>query len=294
MGDDWAVEVPTVHFGLHGGRDFFWLLWRQYNEHRMVAPRFLFVVLGDLTSLNTKSIMLFSAAMFIATYLMLIVLVRRYCDHWLGPIGLLLLGAVWFSLSDYESALLSTQLAWYLVLFFLMACMLALSRRRLSWWVLVVAGVIAILGSYSSLQGLILWPLGLIYLYRRRSELPRTRLTMALWIVLACATTAFYFWDYNFTQAQGPSSFSTVIHDPLGSLKFFFVVVGNVVPSDAPSAYGWHVFVGVLVTLGAIAVLVVSVGEVRRDAVSYTHLDVYKRQAVASRRPGRSIGPRPQ
>lgn len=263
--DDWAVEVPTVHFGLHGGRNFFWLLWLQYNEHRMVIPKLFFIVLGGMTSLNAKTVMLFSAGVFIATFVVLLSLVRRYAGRLPGPLGLVLLGAVWFSLADYESALLSTQLAWYLVLFFFMACLLALSHETMTWWVVAGAALLAVAASYSSLQGFAVWPVGLICLWRRLPDVPRPRPVFILWIGSAVASAGLYFWGYNFSSAQGPSSLSAVMRNPLGLLKFFFVDVGNVVPSFSHSSYGWHLVVGVLITAGAFGVLALSVREVGRD-----------------------------
>ena len=53
----------------------------------------------------------------------------------------------------------------------------------------------AVVGSYSSIQGLLIWPIGLVLLYHRR----RPTWAFLTWIVTALAAPALYFHNYHFT-----------------------------------------------------------------------------------------------
>ena len=264
--DDWSVEVIAAHLGPHLGKPFFQNLWLQYNEHRLVVPKLLFMVFGELTALNVKTMMMFNAVMFVATYVILLRLIRTYCGRSPGALALLLLGAVWFSLSDFESALLSAQLSWYLILFLLLLCLLVMARERVNYWVIGGAVVIAVLASISSLQGLILWPVGLLCLWRRRNEILQWRRMSLLWVICAGATTAFYFRGFNLsTSATGGSSPTLTLDHPITALKFFFVDVGSVVPGGGAYSYLLHGLLGIGLTGLGVAVLVRSMTEVRRN-----------------------------
>ena len=63
-------------------------------------------------------------------------------------------------------------MAWYLVLLSLAATIALLDRPTLTLPTFVAAAVVAVVGSYSSTQGLLIWPVGLVLLYLRgRTEM---------------------------------------------------------------------------------------------------------------------------
>ena len=73
------------------------------------------------------------------------------------------------SIVQAENTLWGFQLAWYLVLVLLAGVIFILDRPSLSTLESTAAVVLAVLGSYSSLQGLFIWIAGLLLLlYRRR------------------------------------------------------------------------------------------------------------------------------
>ena len=86
------------------------------------------------------------------------------------------------TLAQWQNTIWGFQMAWYLVV-------LALARDdrphsigpSLRWAIFVVAIVAAVVGSYSSLQGLLIWPVGLVLLYHRRRSLQ----AMIVWVIAA-------------------------------------------------------------------------------------------------------------
>jgi len=158
--DDWS-QAPLVSDGLHHNIRITspGQLWAQYSEARLVVTNVLVIGFGYVNRLNLRSVVLFSAFVFVATYFLMLVVLRRYLGRPLtfGPV--FSLGVVWFSLAGVSNALWAFQLAWYLVLFFLFAAIFFLCvwpRHRPV--ALTLAIVAAILGSLSMVQGFLIWP----------------------------------------------------------------------------------------------------------------------------------------
>ena len=111
-------------------------------------------------------------------------------------------------------------MAWYLVLLGLAVTLFLLDRPSLTWLVLAGAMAAAVVGSFSSLQGLLIWPMGLVLLYLRR----RPWRMIVVWIISAIVTGAIYFYNYNFASVSGPSYWLT---HPFGATSIFLFSVGN-------------------------------------------------------------------
>jgi hypothetical protein len=211
--------------------------------------------------------MLTSAGLLALSFVLLVVVARDGGPKPPGPLGVVLLGGVWFSLADYESALLASQLPWYLVIFFLLVCLYMLSRSPLRTRHLVGAGVVAALASVSAVQGLLLWPVGVLCLWRGRAANRLWRQMLAAWTVAATVTSSAFFWHYDLRRAAGASSGFFALRHPIASVNFFFVCVGNVLPSGDPRSFGWHFALGVVVVVVALAVLALSLHQAPRRHV---------------------------
>jgi len=260
--DDWSM-VPIVHAALHGHLSW-GQLWTQHNEHRVLVPNLSFIAFGWLVALDAKTIMLASAALFVVAYGLFLAVVRAYAGRRPDWASTLLLGAVWFSLSDVESTLLAYQITWYFVVFFLLVLLALLARPRLRAPMLLLCGVVAVAASYSSLQGLFLWPVGLLCLWRRRGDLARPGRVLWSWALAGSATAALYFIDFHLSEAGG-GSFRYAFDHPFTAIQFLLAEIGNFVPSLSPGSLHWHEALGLLVVVLAAAVVVASVREVRRD-----------------------------
>jgi hypothetical protein len=112
-------------------------------------------------------------------------------------------------------------MAWYLVLLSLAAAILLLDRITLTWVALVGALAVAVVGSFSSLQGLLIWPTGLVLLYFRR----RSVAYIGVWMAGAIASALLYFRGYN---SVTPDPQFAIDH-PVMALKFFLLSLGDVV-----------------------------------------------------------------
>jgi hypothetical protein len=244
--DDWSV-VPLVHGSLHDHLSI-GALWALHNQNRMLVPNLVYVGLATLTHDNTSVVILLSAIVFAFTFAVFLLSFRSYLGRTVTPLMVLILGAVWFSLIDWQNALWAFQFAWYLIVFFLITTIYCLQRR---WF--VAALTLAVLASFSSFQGLALWPVGAVMLLWQSRRWDRW---MLIWGGAAVATAAGYFWHYSYK--------STLPHSPGLMVKFFLIELGEVVPRA--NDLGLHELFGAATLVAAVFVVVQSVRH-DRDAL---------------------------
>ena len=214
-GDQWS-DIQLIADSYSGHLSFS-DLWAQHNENRILFPNLIVLLLSRTTNLNVLVEEYVGAAMLIASTGLLIFAHRRrvglaWIYYW--PVALLMLSFV-----QFENTLWGFQLAWYLVLLAVAVTFTVLDRPILTWWWLTLAIVSAVVASYSSLQGLIVWPTGLLLLYYRSRPKPFT----IGWIAAAAVTVALYVVNY----VNGGDS--SVVGHPMAALQFYFVGVGDVI-----------------------------------------------------------------
>ena len=191
-------------------------LWAPHTENRILFPNLIVLLLSRTTNFNVLVEEYLSAAMLVASAGLFVFAHRRrvglawiyYC-----PVAILMLSFV-----QHQNTLWGFQLAWYLVLFAVAVTFTLLDRPILTWWWLTASVAAAVVASYSSLQGLIVWPTGLLLLYYRNRSKPFT----IAWISAAAVTVAFYFLHFI------PGSDYVVGH-PFAALQFYFVAIGDVI-----------------------------------------------------------------
>ncbi len=226
-------------------------LWAQHNEHRMFFPNLIVVALVHTTHLDVRVEEYLSFVLLVAATALLIWAHKRRspATPWLYycPVALLT-----FSLVQYENMLWGFQVAWYLVLLSLALVVNLLDRYRLGWLPLVGAIAAAAVGSYSSFQGLFIWPVGLVLLYHRRRRLP----SFVVWMAAGVATVWFYF--RNLDTSSGLPYPHYASQHLWSSAKFYLFAVGDVagVPVRVGGGDADVVVFGLLIVVLAIAALV--------------------------------------
>ena len=161
---------------------------------------------------------------------------------WYCPVAFLLL-----SLAQATNTLWGFQMAWYLVLLMTALALFLLDQEPQRWLVFGCAIAAAVIASFSSLQGLLVWPAGLLLIYLRR----RPRHLAIAWIGSAVLAGAIYFVGFNFNLSQSASQ------DPADLLTGFVRVVGDIVGESQP---------GVLVTVFGSVLVVTAIWALVRFA----------------------------
>ncbi len=228
-------------------------LWSPHNGNRIFFPYIIFLGVDLPTHYDAVAGMYVGAAFEAGTLILVCWLVRRTTSLrgiWLTPIGLLLLSPV-----QIENALWDFQLAWPLTLLAMVGCLCCIElghERPVLRVVAVLAGVVA---SFTLIQGLLVWPAGLLYAwahgYRRR--------WLAGWVGVGIIVLAAYSWRLGPAE---PASWSSYSYHHLGqALRFLVDASGNYAPR-------FHAVIGALVLGGtAVAIWVAGRDRERRDTL---------------------------
>jgi hypothetical protein len=258
IGDQWddvdVIKQSYVHF-------FDWgPMWAQHYENRIFFPNIIVVLLAHTVHFNIQVEENLGAVMLVVATGFIIWTHKRRSPStpWLYycPVAILALSVV-----QYGNTIWGFQLAWYMVLLSLATAVLLLDRVTLTWITLVGALAAAVAGSFSSLQGLLIWPAGLVLLYFRR----RTLAQLGVWIAVAAASTVLYFHGYRFSESPLPQYARQHL---LAALKFFLFAIGDVVgkPVGLGTSSPDNKFVilfGIVIVVLAVATIVIC--GLRRD-----------------------------
>ena len=202
------------------------MLWAQHGDHRMFFPNLIVLLLTYTTHFNMVFEEFLSAAMLMVATTLLILTHRRRrpSTPWIYylPVAIMMLSwaqAAWVG----NDTLWGFQIAWYLVLLALATSLYLLDSPSFNGIFLLGAVAAATVGSYSSLQGLLIWFAGLVVLHKRGRPL-RFLLT---WIACGMAVTALYF--YNFSFGSDGTSPTYLLDHLLTTFKFLLLLLGDLV-----------------------------------------------------------------
>jgi Bacterial Ig domain len=224
--DQW-FDVNLIQSSLTGHLSFS-MLWAQHGDNRIFFQNLVTLLLGHVVHYNVIVEEFINAALLIGAMAVVIITHRRRAPKidWIAyvPVAIVLL-----SVAQSGDTLYGFQVGWYLIMAALSVVLFLVDRpvlTRIAFYLAVVAGVVA---SFSSLQGLFIWPVGLALLLQRS----RTRSYVLSWIVSGVATTALYFSNWN-TQESGGVSYG--LRHPVETLRFFFFAIGDVVGVQIPNS----------------------------------------------------------
>ena len=216
--DTWNGTLPLLR-ALADGRLQLAALWAQHNENRMLIPNLLTLLIDSATRMNERADMLVSGCLLVLALVVILVLARRTLR--LGPLLLVPVAFLVMGLVQWENILWAFQLAWTLVLLLGVASLAAIEwgRDRWSGWALAVT--FGVLASYSSLQGLLVWPVGLYYGWA--VGWPRGR--AASWTAVGLLTTFEYLRDFG--PVGTPSRPLLPFQEPTVAARYAALLVGG-------------------------------------------------------------------
>jgi Bacterial Ig domain len=230
-------------------------LWGQHAENRIFFQNLITLGIAHVAHYNviveeyvSASLLLGATTLFILTHHR-----RSPSTRWIAywPAAIIFL-----TIAQYGNSLYGFQIGWYIIMAALAVTLWFLDRPTLTWSAFFLAVTAGVIGSYSSLQGLFLWPVGLVLLLQRA----RYRSFVLAWTICAVVTAGIYFYDWN---PDTGGSVSYAIHHPFATLKFFVFAIGDVIGVQVP--YGPHgsqdgVFVLGFLILGVVVWLLVKYG----------------------------------
>ncbi len=219
-------------------------LWFQHNESRMFFPNIIAIVLGGATGFSDTGFIYLGAIFLVAAVLLLVLACRR--ELLAHPLAYVPTMFLFFSLAQYDNTLWAFQFAWFLVAACISGVLLLLTAPHVSAWRSVVAIAVGIVASYSLIQGLEIWVVGLLALLRPGNS-ARLRAT---WCTAGVLVTALYIPGLNFAQMGGPPLSQFPAHLPTAMLGFL-IAVGSVVP-DVLLVTAWGTHYSATIAFGAL------------------------------------------
>ncbi len=233
-------------------------LWALHNDNRIFFPNLVVLLLAHTTHFNVHIEDYLSGIMLVLAIGLLIVADKRRSPStpWLYycPVAIIMLSFV-----QVGDTLWGFQMAWYLVMLALAGAVFLLDEPILTWLSLIGAMALAIVGSFSSLQGLLIWPAGLVLLYCRS----RPKRFVITWLAGGIVTGAAYF--YQFRPTSPASNDSYVLSHPVLTIEFFLSAIGDVVGESLPSVGRNNGVLVLGVVIVAVAIWVIIVYGLRGD-----------------------------
>ncbi|HEV2362287.1 MAG TPA: hypothetical protein VGS21_11335 [Acidimicrobiales bacterium] len=259
--------APAVHGHLSLGS-----LFALHNENRMLVPNVVFLVSGVLDHYNQVHLIVLGALLLVATNGLLVLLCSRFLQRSALLLEACLVSAIMLSPVDVGNAFHAFQMAWYLVLLIMVVTLWLLGNKTHPWLNLGLAVFASALASFSSLQGLLLWPVGLFviaiwrpserYALAGRKPAEGVAVALSIWASCAVATTLIYFGGLPSNVGKVSGSSSLALRDPWLSFRFMVQLLGAFVTSVAPFE---QQALGLVLAAAGIAVVVSSARAARRE-----------------------------
>jgi hypothetical protein len=240
-----AWDMVLVFRKWFSGRLAFADLYAQHVEHRMFFPRGVELLLGSLTRYNNVAEMYLIVSCFLITAAVLLLAFRREIGLpliFFVPVALLI-----FSFRQYENMLFGFQISFaFTQTFGVLALYLLYSSSRHNFRVhaFVAALGSATIASFSTAQGLLVWPAGLLGLLLGSVVRPGKKVLVGLWGIVGVAEWVAYFVDYKTPRGHLPL-LHAVSHIGTAT-EYFLTLLGSALFWQPDHAFSGGLVIGCL------------------------------------------------
>lgn len=220
--DEWHF-MSTVDAFYSGGH---WqaALFDHYGEHRIPIPKAIILALAPITKYNVKDEMYLSVLLMMAgAYVVWRLLKKTNAPLWLiVPIGWLFL-----SIAQNQNMLVGWQFQIPLMNFFALLTILFLSREPLRARDQVAAAATAFGATFSFANGLLIWPVIVLFAAFRRRSFRKALPWLVLMIVAVVLYVAGYHGFHRNPNDVTPRYAADIQHAPVNVIALYTAVAGN-------------------------------------------------------------------
>jgi hypothetical protein len=197
-------------------------LFAQHNEHRIFFPNLIMIALSEISRLNTQWFIYFSFFLLSLILLLLYLIFRaRFKDIPLSLIWFVPISWFVFNFAQTDLMFWGYELSISLCIFGFFAALYCLDKcEDLDKW-LIFALLGGILSTFSFFNGLLVWPIGFIFICLTKKSKVKILIVWSLFALLSYGVF-FYNWVY---PSHHPSMFY-MFQNPISSLEYFIVSVG--------------------------------------------------------------------
>lgn len=218
--DQWLFVPLLKAYYNHEG--WFSMLFEQHNEHRLIFPRLIFLLLAKLTDWNTKIEMFAGWIVCIFNFGLIWLILRqtRIKATWI----LVPLAWIVFSVGQWQNIIWGWQLQWYMAVFGVLAAVLFLIKTSVSNWYIIPAAISGILATFSLTNGLLIWPMGLLQLWFSKDKPVKKINLILIWLLIGVFIFIAYFMDY--TKPSHLPALSASLAEPLKFVQYMLANLG--------------------------------------------------------------------
>jgi hypothetical protein len=228
----WLDEFDLVPLATSERLPSLAILFQQHNEHRIFFPQIVYFFLAKASAMNSLAVMWVSFVLVAALYGAALRQLSRQAS---GPVLLcsgFLLGCALFYPSQQGNILWAFQLTFYMTFVFAILAILLFqgawdkNRASVFSWRLALALAAAVIASFSSSQGLVIWPVIVTLWLFAAGKKALTAKTFWLWLVTEAAVWLLYF--HGYTKPAHHPSLATVLTSPLSWQAYILALFGSV------------------------------------------------------------------
>ena len=248
---DQCALVPIIE-KLHIGTLTFGDLFAQHNEHRIFFPRVIMLVLAYVTQYNTVAEMYFSWILTVSILVLTFQMYRRdFGDSIYTTIKFIPIAWIIFNFRQYENILWGWQIQIYLsVLGFIATIYLLNKSKKVDKW-LVMAVLCGILSTFSFFNGLLVWPVGIVFIILSRTT-DRKNLVY-LWTIVGVLIWSIYFYDW--TKPSYHPSLLFALNNILDAVKYIMTNIGSPLAFESGQAFAMGIILVVFMLITVVLII---------------------------------------
>jgi hypothetical protein len=179
-------------------------LWAFHNEHRLFFPRLLFLVLADLSGWNTIWEQATSFFLALVIFVSCLCIRRKLISSaglpksWKSDLTVsFIISVLVFSPSQWQNWFFGWQAQEFMQLLALLLGFLFLDSDKITFSRFMGAAACGIIATYSFAGGLLFWPIGATFLWRRSSEIGKRPSLFFLWLTGSASIIFLYLFHFH-------------------------------------------------------------------------------------------------
>jgi len=246
--DQWAL-VPLIE-KLYTGTLSLSDLFAQHNEHRLFFPRIVMLILAYLTHFNTIAEMYFSWILAVITLALIFKMyLSDFGNSTYALIKFVPIAWIMFSFRQFENILWGWQIQIYLSVLGFVASIYMLEKSEKINYNFLIAIFCGIVSTFSFMNGLIVWPVGLTFIIFSKTK--NNRVLTIVWALIGLIVWSLFF--YNWTKPSYTPFLSFAEKNPFIGLTYIITNIGAPLAFEQTYAFLFGI---VLVISIAIAILI--------------------------------------
>ncbi|MGA2241811.1 MAG: hypothetical protein ABSH11_07205 [Verrucomicrobiota bacterium] len=225
--DQWEL-VPLLEKTYHGDLTLH-DLWAQNNEHRLVFPKIIMLLLARLTHWNIHYELAVNLILALGIFTVLIYQVKitgRKLGmaglHWAIPA----ISLIVFSISQYQNWLWGWQLQMLLNMLTAVGGILLLADETFSWRRFAAAALLGMVATYSFANGTLFWPIGLVILFVATAGKRQRPPAMITWLAVSVLILWSYLYHYQKPEEHPP--LNLIFKMPFEYASFVLKYIGGI------------------------------------------------------------------